>query len=51
GTMPGGYSVHGDWFDGWDPAVKQTWTDGCVRRPVTCGSHMLGDGRVMEGDV
>uniref|UniRef100_UPI00117B70F5 DUF1996 domain-containing protein n=1 Tax=Kineosporia sp. R_H_3 TaxID=1961848 RepID=UPI00117B70F5 len=50
-SLPGGYSVHGDWFDGWDPAVKQTWTDGCVRRPVTCGSHMLGDGRVMQGDV
>ena len=51
GSQPGGYSVHGDWFDGWDPAVKRTWTDGCVNRPVTCGSHMLGDGRVMQGDV
>ena len=50
-SSPGGYSVHGDWFDGWDPAVKRTWTAGCVNRPVTCGSHMLGDGRVMQGDV
>jgi hypothetical protein len=50
-SQPGGYSVHGDWFDGWDPAIKRTWTAGCVNRPVTCGSHMLGDGRVMEGDV
>jgi hypothetical protein len=51
GSLPGGYSVHGDWFDGWDADVKATWTDGCVRVPVTCGSHMLGDGRVMEGDA
>jgi hypothetical protein len=50
-SMPGGYSVHGDWFDGWDQSVKQTWTDGCVRVPVSCGSHLLGDGRVMQGDV
>jgi hypothetical protein len=49
-SQPGGYSVHGDWFDGWNEEVKQTWTNGCVRLPVSCGSHMLGDGRVMDGE-
>ena len=48
--MPAGYSAHGDWFNGWKPDIEQTWIHGCVNRPVTCGSHMLGDGRVMEGD-
>ena len=50
-ASPGGYSVHGDWFDGWRPALKRVWTNRCVRVPVTCGSHMIGDGRVMQGDV
>lgn len=42
---PAGYSMHGDWWNGWDPAVAEQWTEGCVRRNRDCGSHMLGDGR------
>jgi hypothetical protein len=49
-SQPAGYSAHGDWFNGWRQDIEQTWIKGCVNRPVTCGSHMLGDGRVMEGD-
>jgi hypothetical protein len=47
-ARPGGHSVHGDWFNGWQPDIMQTWTRLCVQQPATtCGSHMLGDGRVM----
>jgi hypothetical protein len=49
--LPGGYSIHGDWFDGWKPAIVDAWIAGCVNKPVSCGSHMLGDGRVMNGDA
>jgi hypothetical protein len=46
--LPGGYSLHGDWFNGWDNEVLKVWTQLCVRTPATtCGSHMIGDGRVM----
>ncbi len=46
-VKPAGYSIHGDWFNGWKDDIKNTWINGCVRRPVSCGSHMLGDGRVI----
>ena len=49
-SQPAGYSAHGDWFNGWRQDIEQTWIKGCVNRPVSCGSHMLGDGRIMEGD-
>jgi Domain of unknown function (DUF1996) len=48
--QPAGYSVHGDWFDGWEQDIVEAWIRGCVNRPVSCGSHMIGDGRVVEGD-
>jgi hypothetical protein len=49
--LPGGYSIHGDWFDGWKQDIVNTWIPGCVRKPVSCGSDMLGDGRSMGGDI
>jgi len=48
----GGYSLHGDWMDGWDPEIKRTWTEHCSSNPgMSCGSHILGDGRVIFGSV
>lgn len=48
----GGYSLHGDWMDGWDPDIKRTWTEHCASNPgKSCGSHILGDGRVIFGSV
>lgn len=41
----GGFSAHADWFDGWDPAVKEAFTNGCVRANKDCHAHLLGDGR------
>ncbi len=49
-SKPGGYSIHGDWFDGWDSQLKLTWTERCLRAGKDCSSHMVGDGRVIEGD-
>jgi hypothetical protein len=47
---PGGYSVNGGWINGWKPDIESAWIAGCVRKAMTCGSHMLGDGRVLDGD-
>ena len=44
-SLPGGYSVHGDWFEGWDPEVSKTFIDHCASKPLDCHSHLLGDGR------
>lgn len=42
--LPGGYSVHGDWFGGWEPAVKDAFVDGCIKPGLDCHSHLLGNG-------
>jgi hypothetical protein len=43
--IPAGHSMHGDWFDGWKPAVKEAWVKGCNQAGRDCHSHLLGDGR------
>ena len=43
--QPAGRSMHGDWFDGWAPAVKEAWVKGCNQAARDCHSHLLGDGR------
>lgn len=47
-ALPGGYSVHGDWFDGWDRAAARTFVQKCIQAGVDCHSHLLGDGRAIE---
>jgi hypothetical protein len=44
-SMPGGFSAHGDWFEGWDPEVSKAFVKNCVNAAVDCHSHLLGDGR------
>ena len=44
-TLPGGYSSHGDWFNGWDPDISDTWGADCVVAIRDCHSDLLGDGR------
>jgi hypothetical protein len=42
---PAGYSLHGDWENGWDEDVmKALWTN-CWMARRNCGSFDLGDGR------
>lgn len=44
---PAGSSGHGDWMNGWDPALMQTWVSRVINPGLSGGSHMIGDGRVM----
>jgi hypothetical protein len=42
----GGYSVHGDYFAGWQQEVVNTFVKNCTSRAgVDCHSDLLGDGR------
>ena len=45
---PGGVTVHGDWWGGWNTEVSQMWIDNCVNYqadPVSgCGFGYLSDG-------
>ncbi|HEX6361727.1 MAG TPA: DUF1996 domain-containing protein [Albitalea sp.] len=45
GELPAGRSMHADWFDGWDPSIKEAWVKGCNRAQRDCHSNLLGDGR------
>ena len=43
--LPGGYSAHADYFEAWDPGVRDAFTLTCVRQALDCHSHVVGDGR------
>jgi hypothetical protein len=40
-----GLSAHADWFDGWVPAIRDTWVRNCSQSPRNCEVDNLGDGR------
>ncbi len=42
---PGGFSLHGDWFNGWDNAIQTTWSQRCNAASLDCGTALIGDGR------
>lgn len=46
-SKSGGYSAHGDWFNGWMPDVSNSFAQNCVRAKKDCHSHLLGDGRAI----
>ena len=46
-AIPGGYSAHADWFDGWDVATKNTFVTNCTAAAKDCHGYLLGDGRTL----
>jgi hypothetical protein len=46
-SLPGGYSMHGDWMDGWEPKISDAWAKNCLEASKDCHSHLLGDGRAI----
>jgi hypothetical protein len=44
-STPGGFSVHADWFGGWDPDIERTWVQRCLKAAMDCHGFLLGDGR------
>jgi hypothetical protein len=45
-SLPGGASLHGDYFFGWDDEFMQVFTEFCENASVDCHAHLLGDGRL-----
>ncbi len=43
-TKPGGFSGHGDWFDGWNPAIRDMWIKNCDNAAKDCRADLLGLG-------
>jgi Domain of unknown function (DUF1996) len=44
-SLPGGYSSHADWFNGWKKDVSDAWNAGCIQARRNCLSDLVGDGR------
>jgi hypothetical protein len=44
---PSGYSMHGDWFEGWDPDIQRTFVERCINARMDCHAFLLGDGRAL----
>ena len=47
-ALPGGYSLHADWFGVWRPEIVDTFVTKCINPQFDCQAHMLGDGRTMD---
>ena len=41
-SRPGGLSLHGDWFYGWEQEVIDQIVRECASKPVNCKSHLIG---------
>jgi len=42
-NLPGGYSAHGDFVNGWEPEVMRTFVNDCNRARADCHAHLLGN--------
>ncbi len=45
-SAQGGYSLHADWFNGWDPTVMERWVKNCEAQ-FDCVVDLLGDGEML----
>lgn len=45
--LPGGFSIHADWFNGWDPKVQEIWVKNCLQANRDCHGYLLGDGTTL----
>ena len=43
----GGFSAHGDWWNGWDVNTKNAWINNCLKPSTDCHANLLGDGRTL----
>ncbi len=44
-TLPGGYSTHADWVNGWDEKTMQGIVNNCLNKNLDGHAHLLCDGR------
>ncbi|MFK8080805.1 MAG: DUF1996 domain-containing protein [Granulosicoccus sp.] len=49
GTVAGGLSLHGDWFNGWHPEIMQTLLTGCIQNGLDCHDGNLSIGYRISG--
>jgi hypothetical protein len=48
-NLPKGTTVHFDYFEAWDAAVKDMWVNNCVGKKLNCSGGDLGNGKQLRG--
>jgi len=48
-SIPAGYSLHADWFNGWKPEIIEAFVRNCDQASRDCFAHLLGNGQMMLG--
>ena len=48
-SIPAGYSLHADWFNGWKPEIMGSFIRNCDQASRDCFAHLLGNGQMMLG--
>lgn len=48
-SIPGGYSLHADWMNGWDESIIARFVKSCLNERRNCGGPNLGDGQTLTG--
>lgn len=46
-SLPGGYSLHGDFMNGWRPDIAAKWVKNCNNTALDCHADLLGDGTTL----
>ena len=46
--LPGGTTLHADWFGAWEDSILSAWSANCLDKRLSCNSGDLGDGRQMK---
>lgn len=46
--MPGGASLHSDWFGAWEDGLLARWTANCIDKALSCSGGDLGDGHQLK---
>ncbi len=45
--LGGGFSAHGDWWDGWDTDTEKAWIENCNNTSKDCHADLLGNGKTL----
>jgi hypothetical protein len=46
-NLPGGYSSHADWWNGWEQRVLEQIVRECLNKSVDCHAHLIGNGQAI----
>ena len=49
-SLPGGYSSHADWFNGWKAQIMDSWVKNCDQAAKDCHSYLIGPNQELYAD-